>query len=171
MDATKETVIKPQVIIVIVVVFLFLSFAGFGIFKYIQLEKELNDLKASPDKMQEVVQEDQKAILEKVSKLMVLPQDEVPTVATVTDITLVRDQPFFASAQNGDKVIIFTKAKKAILYRPSTNKIINFSSINIATESAQMVTPSTVQPSVSKKTNIPTPIRIPVASISATPGN
>jgi len=62
-------------------------------------------------------------IIEKVGALMELPNEE-PTVATVSDVSQLSDQQFFAKAQNGDKVIIFPIAQKAILYRPTTNKII-----------------------------------------------
>jgi hypothetical protein len=59
----------------------------------------------------------------KLSQVIELPQ-ETPTLATVTDVQKLSAQPFFAHAQNGDKVLIFPNAKKAILYRPSTQKII-----------------------------------------------
>lgn len=63
------------------------------------------------------------SIVERVGALMELP-DEDPTVATVSDVESLRDQQFFQKAQNGDNVIIFPNAQKAILYRPSTNKIV-----------------------------------------------
>lgn len=68
-------------------------------------------------------------IISKVGRLMMLPSDETPTVASVTDATKVNTQPFFASAQNGDDILIYQKAQKIILYRPSTNIIINVGSI------------------------------------------
>jgi len=67
--------------------------------------------------------EEEKLVLE-VSKVMVLP-DETPVIATIEDIEKVKDQPFFESAQNGDKVLAFVQHKKAILYRPSTKLIID----------------------------------------------
>lgn len=67
--------------------------------------------------------EEQKLVQE-VSKVMVLP-DETPVIATIEDIEKVKDQPFFESAQNGDKVLAFVQHKKAILYRPSTKMIID----------------------------------------------
>jgi len=62
-----------------------------------------------------------------VSKIMVLPTDETPTLATVSDPEKLRDQAFFAKAQKGDKVLIYSKSKKAILYSVSQNKILEVS--------------------------------------------
>lgn len=76
-----------------------------------------------------------------VGKLMLLPTDETPTVMQITDVAKLKDQPFFANAQNGDKVLIYTKAKKAILYRSDSNMIIDVAPVNIgstATPSAQI---------------------------------
>ena len=71
-----------------------------------------------------------------VGKLMMLPSDETPTVASVSDVEKLKNQPFFAASQNGDKVLIYTTAKKAILYRPSTNMIVDVAPVNIGTQSA-----------------------------------
>jgi hypothetical protein len=60
----------------------------------------------------------------KVGQLMQLP-DETPTLATILDKTKLAGQDFFKTAENGDKVLVFMTAKKAILYRPSLNKIID----------------------------------------------
>jgi hypothetical protein len=75
--------------------------------------------------------EEARKLVASVSKLMVLPTDEEPTVATVADRDKLKEQQFFANSQNGDKVLIYTKAKKAILFRPSANKIIDVAPVNI----------------------------------------
>lgn len=67
-----------------------------------------------------------------VAKLIKLPADEEPTIATVEDKDKLRDQPFFADTENGDKILIYTKAKKAIIYRPNSNSIINVGPIVIS---------------------------------------
>lgn len=67
-----------------------------------------------------------------VGKLIELPKDENPTIATVSDINKLKDQVFFAQAKNGDRVLIYGNAKKVILYRPSINKLINVGPINIS---------------------------------------
>lgn len=65
-----------------------------------------------------------RSLIAKVSKLIVLPSNEQPTIATVTDLGALKDQLFFAQAHIGDKVLIYSVAKKAILYNPSENRII-----------------------------------------------
>ncbi len=80
---------------------------------------------------------DQKAALEKeietltgkISSFMELPKEEQPTLATVTDQSKLKDQDFFSSAQNGDKLLIYPKSKKALLYRPSTGKLVDVANL------------------------------------------
>ena len=60
-----------------------------------------------------------------LGKIMLLPIGEDPTLMTVLDKDkLPKDQEFFKNAENGDKLLVYTKAKKAILYRPSIKKIV-----------------------------------------------
>lgn len=86
------------------------------------------------------------SLVAKIGNLIELP-DEEPTIATVSDVTQLKDQEFFANAQNGDKVLIFQKSGKAILYRPSTEKIIEVGPVtielptNTATSSATIAMP------------------------------
>lgn len=82
----------------------------------------------------QAAQNEAESLLRTVGKLIELPKNETPTIATVSDKTKLSSQPFFAKAENGDKVLIYNKAKKAIIYRPKTNKIIEVSSINIVTD-------------------------------------
>ena len=58
---------------------------------------------------------DPSELIAEVGKLVILPTDEEPTIATVTDLTELQKQEFFRQAKIGDKVIIYVKAGKAIL--------------------------------------------------------
>jgi hypothetical protein len=64
-------------------------------------------------------------IVKKVSVLMELPQGETPTLATVSDKAQLQNQNFFQNAENGDRILLYSQAQRAILYRPSTNKIVD----------------------------------------------
>lgn len=79
-------------------------------------------------------------ILKKVSELMVLPEGEIPTIATVTDAEKIRNQPFLMKAENGDKVIVYSNAKKAILYRPSIDKIVEVGNVGLSKEDIKQET-------------------------------
>ena len=119
----------------IIAVILILAGIGGTYYFYTQNKKSQALLK-DPTAVQEA---ETKEILKKISEFMILPTDEEPNVATVLDTNQLKDQPFFVQAQNGDKVIIYTKADKAILYRPSTNKIVNISSVALEPTTASVV--------------------------------
>ncbi|KND48323.1 MAG: hypothetical protein AB198_01225 [Parcubacteria bacterium C7867-003] len=65
-----------------------------------------------------------------VGKHMVLPVDENPTMATVSDPEKLKDQPFFMNAKKGFKVLIYSDSRKAILYDPFEDKIVEVAPIN-----------------------------------------
>lgn len=74
---------------------------------------------------QKTAQQEAEKLVAAVGKLMVLPSDELPIVATVADPSKLTDQPFFAKAKKGDKVLIFNTARKAVLYDPVADRIID----------------------------------------------
>lgn len=88
----------------------------------------------------QAAQNEAKKIVAEVGKIIDLPSGEDPIVYTVTDITKLKDQPFFAKAKNGDKVLFYTKARKVILYSEENHKIIDVAPINIGSSSIQTAT-------------------------------
>ncbi len=80
---------------------------------------------------QEAAKAETKTIVDDVARYMELPTNEQPTLATVTDVKKLQDQPFFKRAQNGDKVLIYIQAKEAILFRPNNKKIIAVAPISL----------------------------------------
>jgi hypothetical protein len=118
----------PRIAILAAITIISLAVGGFGIYQYQKAQSELKNLKDNP---QAQAQEEVKKLVEQVGKLIDLPKGEDPTVATITDASKLKDQAFFKNAQNGDRVLIYSKAKKAILYRPSTNKVIEIAPVNL----------------------------------------
>lgn len=63
-------------------------------------------------------------LIDAVKSLMELPEDEEPIIATVTDPSALQDQTFFKKSQVGDKVLVYKNNGLAIIYRPTTYKIV-----------------------------------------------
>ncbi len=101
--------------------------------KYRQASSEL--AKISPAKAEDI-----KKVVTKIGQLMELPVGEEPAMATVADKDKLQGEKFFELAQNGDKVLIYEKSQKAILYRPTTNKIVDVSRIGANPEVAGAAT-------------------------------
>ncbi len=120
----KSGGLDSQKIIYIIAGVLLIGLAAVAIYFYIQYQ----NIKKNPN---QVAKAETDALVAQVSKLIDLPKDETPTVATVLDKEKLKDQPFFAGAENGDKILIYTKSKKAIIYRPKDNKLINVGPIAI----------------------------------------
>lgn len=78
---------------------------------------------------------DDKSLIEQVGRHVLLP-DETPTVATVSDVSLLADQPFFSHAKNGDKVLLFRTSNKAILYNPESDRVLEIGNIDSADSEA-----------------------------------
>jgi len=133
------------IILIIVLVSLSLSF-----YFYYQLHNLKNNTNSGSGN-QEV-----KDLVNKVSKLYLVPSNEDPTIATVSDPEILKTQSFFSLSEKGDKVLIFTKAGKAVLYRPSINKIIETAPIKNNPLNNTNIEPNideTNVPSVKEKTN------------------
>jgi hypothetical protein len=118
---------RPQIdpvvasrIIFVAIISLMLFFAGTTYYLY----NKLHTVKSPAAVLAEKIKKNPLSILETVGQFIELPQGEDPVIATVTDPKKLQDQEFFKKAQTGDKVIVFSNAKLAILFRPSTNKII-----------------------------------------------
>ena len=115
------------VLVLLVLLFLAAGYFAYHFYnRYQDFYKQFQDLKNNPSALSK---EETQALVDSVGKLVEIPKDETPTVATVLDKEKLKDQSFFQTAENGDKVLIFVNAKKAILYRPSTNKIVEIAPV------------------------------------------
>ena len=121
---------KRRLLVIVLVVVVLVAVLG-AIFYFV---KQAQDLKKENERLSnptEVARQEQADLITKVGALAELPEGETPTVATVSDINKLKDQEFFANAENGDRILIYTEAKKAYLYRPSTNKLINVAPVSL----------------------------------------
>ncbi len=101
--------------------------AGYYFYAYNSTRLNFDKLKKNPQVMS---QQETSSLVEKVGKLVALPNEQ-PTIATVNDVSKLKDQPFFAKAENGDKILIYANAKKAYLYSVKQNIILDVAPVNI----------------------------------------
>ena len=141
-SAKATTGSGKKMITSVLLVLLVLSLAGNG-----YLIMKVKKLSADP---QVAAKQEATKLIEEVGKLIVLPADEEPTIATVTDPEQLKSQAFFANAQKGYKVLLYATAKKAILYDPINKKIIEVAPINIGAPTGE--TPGTTPDSTTPVT-------------------
>lgn len=120
-EKPKEGISKVLIIVSIVVVVLLGGAATYFFIQYQNIKKNPN----------QVAQAELNRITKAVGQLITLPKDETPTLATIKDQDKLKDQQFFANAKNGDVILIYTNAKKAIIFREKDNRIINVGPISI----------------------------------------
>lgn len=157
----------------LIILFLAIGLAGvWSFWHFRQAEKSLNNKEAVVNQLKDVKKENA-ALVAKLGRLMVLPEGEEPIVATISDVTsLAKNQPFYANAHNGDKVIVYMKAKKAIIYDPNADKIINVGPIFLESQNATSTSSGTPTESLTgqPEPTTSTLVTIEVRNGSSTPG-
>lgn len=121
---------KKKLLMLLVLPLLAAVLAAGGYFyqRYAQVKRELDYFRTNPEA---AVAAETERLVEEVRKKIALPEGEQPTVAKITDLDRFKDNPFFTKALNGDRLIIFTNAKKAYIYRPSDGKVIEVGTLNL----------------------------------------
>lgn len=117
------------VVLVIILILLLAAASAAAVYFY----RQFNLMKTNPNL---IAQKETDTIKKDIASIMEVPNEE-PSIATVIDKEKLGDQPFFQNAQNGDRVIIYTNAKEAILFRPSAKKIINVAPISFDADQKQ----------------------------------
>jgi hypothetical protein len=155
MEINKEFSKKTVLIAVIILLLIIVAPSFYFYNKY-------QKLKLAVSKPALLAKTEIQKLVEKVGKLIVLPKDEDPTLYTVTEIEKINNQLFFKNAKNGDKVLIYSKARKAILYDPQANKIVEVGPLVIPTVSA-VVSPQAVSVSPPAVSVSPTAVITPIS--------
>lgn len=101
----------PAVILVLA------AFAGTTFYYYRQYQSLLKNPQLANDS-------EIRAITQTINRFMDLPK-ETPTLATITDVTALKDQAFFNKAKNGDKILIYPNDRKVVLFRPAGSRVID----------------------------------------------
>lgn len=116
--------IKPAILTIVIV-----GLAAFGGIYF----KKYQDLKNNPIDSTQIAEAQNNKTIEEVSKLYKLPEGEEPTIFTVVDTQKLKEQyPALSAAEQDDKVLLYTNAKVAIVYRPKDNKIVSVVNVTIS---------------------------------------
>lgn len=96
-----------------------------------------NSALISPDGSQSSATGDSlQAVQAAINRHYVLPSNEVPALATITDKTKLT-AGFRDNARNGDRLLIYQKNHQAVLYRPSIDRVIAIAPVTIDNPRAQ----------------------------------
>lgn len=129
MKKTKKVEKKGDAYIMIILGIVVL-FATWSFYSYIEAKTELNSL-SSLEGQQRFQEKEIAHVVHKIGKHMILPEGTLPTMATISDVTtLKQEQAFFRNAQNGDQILVYVEDQKAIIYRPSEDLIVNVGPIS-----------------------------------------
>ncbi len=126
---------QKLIIVFIVTTLLGLAVSFFLFNQYSKTQKELKSLKKGLTEAQKPKEQtnDVAKIVAEVGKLIKLPEGEVPSIATISNIEKLKDQPFFQNGRNGNILLVYNKASKAILYDPLEKRVIEVAPLGSAT--------------------------------------
>ena len=145
----KRKINAKTTIIILIVIVVGLSFG------YAKALRDVNNLR-DPEARQELDRAEVLQVVEQVRRHMLLPEEELPQVATVIDAEALRgEQPFYKDVQNGDKVLIYLERRQAVVYSPERDIIVNVGSVVLDQPIQEVTAPEPEEESV--------PISPPVA--------
>jgi hypothetical protein len=108
----------------IVLVILIVCMGGFAFYFY----QKASELKSGS---LTVIEKQAREIIARVGKIIMLPEGEMPVVVNLNDPAQFKDVPFFAKAKVGDKALFYQMSKRAYLYDPVANKILEVATISL----------------------------------------
>jgi hypothetical protein len=108
------------------------------------------------DPTAKITDEQVQALVGRISKFMVVP-DEKPSVVVIRDAdSLAQQQPFYRGSKDGDVLVVYSS--RAIIYDAKSNKLVNVGPIN-RNEATPVPSPDTVASGSAQLT--PTPAGTP----------
>lgn len=111
-------------VVLLLIVLMLLGAIGVMGYLYYQTRQELL-LLSTPQGQQRISEQEVKQVLDQLGKLTLLPEEE-PVMATIIDAQYLATQSaFYQKSENGDKLVVFPQAKKAFIFSPSRNIIVN----------------------------------------------
>lgn len=134
---TSVQINKPVIIaIVLILLIVVIGALAFSLKLYLDTQSKLQTL-TSPNQsiLPSSSPSEVKSLLAKVEKHIILPSGE-PKVITLSNVdVLKKDQPFFAIAKDGHKLLVYPN--KVILYDPISDKVVDIATIRLEEKPTQ----------------------------------
>ena len=106
---------RSVILLMALIIVLLLGACGYLFIRY----RTVGISSADNDKQQQVA-----VITKELSSRITLPGEQA-ILATILDKRKLNDAQLAIEAQNGDTLLIYPKAKRVFLYRPSTHKLVD----------------------------------------------
>ncbi len=120
--------LNVKVILVVIVLTVISAFAT--------MQYQENQRLKTVEGQQELTKQQIDDVKSKVGKLIILP-DEEPVVASIENVKeLKKTQPFYVNVSNGDWLLVFQESKRAIIYSPERDILVNVGSLDISSQRA-----------------------------------
>ena len=154
-ESRKRRKNSGKLLTIALIVFIALLAIGVGFlgYNYINMQKEIKNLK-DPKAAEALAKQEVQRVVEKVGAHMILPKGEEPTLASITDIdALKKEQPFYEGAENGDQILVYKNAKIGIVYSPTKDKIVKVGPVVFQEDTSGTTTSPTSSDSSSSSTS------------------
>lgn len=129
-------------LIKIILILLVLVLIGGGVYYALDSMGYIKAFKLAMEyQRQTALSKEDAAILSQLKRIILLPEDVNPTMADITDVdALKKSQPgFFANANNGQKLIIYSD--QAIIFDVKANKIVKVGPVQFTGQQEQAQAP------------------------------
>lgn len=120
-EKTKKVFYRTTFVIIVVLAIVFALGAAF---------------KAEKAADEKLMKTENQAMLDRIGQLLNLP-DETPIITTIHSKEDFKDAPAFRGAEKGDKLVVWVNSNQALLYRPSTNTVLDVTTVRTTVETIQ----------------------------------
>jgi hypothetical protein len=120
---------KTRNILIAIVLLILVGGIGYLGYEYFNLKNKLDDPDYLKNLQTQQLTSNKEKILSRLSAILLLPDEVNPKIATINNVDDLRKEnpQFYKNAQNGDTLVLYSEL--AIIYRDSSNKIINIAPI------------------------------------------
>jgi hypothetical protein len=92
-------------------------------------------------------QEEASKLAREIGQYVDVPGDEEPKLLTVTESAkTIQQYPALSDIKDGDKILLYTKSRRMIVYRPDTKKVITAVTLAVSDQSQSQGQPPTTAP-------------------------